>query len=74
MRVIGDPGPANNGLFYIHSDHLGSTSVLTKYSDGYIRTDSLTRHAPFGAYRTGGPNQITDRGFTGQKENMSGLG
>jgi RHS repeat-associated protein len=73
MRVTGDPTSSNNGRFYIHSDHLGSTSVLTKYSDGCIRTDSLTRYTPFGAYRSGGRNPITDRGFTGQRENM-GLG
>ena len=71
MRVTGDPAAANNGLFYIHSDHLGSTSVLTKYSDGYIVSSSLTRYTPFGGYRTGGPSQITDRAFTGQKENMA---
>ena len=71
MRVSGDPEAANNGLFYIHSDHLGSTSVLTKYSDGYIVGSSLTRYIPFGGYRTGGPNPLTDRAFTGQKENMA---
>ena len=70
VRVTGDPNPANNGRFYIHSDHLGSTSALTKYSDGYIVGSSLTRYTPFGSYRTGGPNQITDRAYTGQKENM----
>ncbi len=71
VRVTGDPEAANNGLFYIHSDHLGSTSVLTKYSDGYIVSSSLTRYTPFGGYRSGGPNPLTDRAFTGQKENMA---
>ncbi len=70
MRVTGDPVAANNGLFYIHSDHLGSTSVLTNYSDGYI-VGSLTRYTPFGSYRTGGPNELTDRAYTGQRENMA---
>ncbi|HFQ94251.1 MAG TPA: hypothetical protein ENK32_09595 [Anaerolineae bacterium] len=32
---------------------------------------SLTRYTPFGGYHTGGPNQITDRAYTGQKENMA---
>ncbi len=71
VRVTGDPVAANNGLFYIHSDHLGSTNVLTKYSDGYIVSSSLTRYTPFGSYRSGGRNQITDRAYTGQKENMA---
>ncbi|MBE2201541.1 MAG: hypothetical protein IAE79_23215 [Anaerolinea sp.] len=31
----------------------------------------ITRYLPFGGYRGGsGPNQVTDRGFTGQPENM----
>ncbi|MBK7920668.1 MAG: RHS repeat-associated core domain-containing protein [Chloroflexi bacterium] len=29
-----------------------------------------TRYLPFGGYRSGGPSTLTDRGFTGQKENM----
>jgi RHS repeat-associated protein len=54
MRISGDPVSTNNGLFYIHSDHLGST----------------TRYLPFGGYRGTAPTQtITDRDFTGQKEN-----
>ncbi len=69
-RVTGDPDPANNGRFYIHSDHLGSASALTKYSDGAIVGGSLTRYTPFGSYRSGGPSQITDRAYTGQRENM----
>ena len=42
---------SNNGIFYLFADHLGSTVVLTKDSDGYIRTDSLVRYNPFGGYR-----------------------
>ena len=78
VRVTGDPTSSNNGLFYIHSDHpsallrtgLGSTSVLTKYSDGYIRADSLARYAPFGGWRTEPTTNLTDRAYTGQRENM----
>ena len=44
--------------------------MLTKYSDGTIVGSSLTRYTPFGGYRTGGPNQLTDRAYTGQRENM----
>ena len=66
-RVSGDPNPANNGLFYLYSDHLGSASAIQKSGSAAI----VTRYLPFGGYRPGsGPNQVTDRGFTGQKENM----
>jgi len=47
VKVDGDPVNDNNGIFYIHTDHLGSTVVLTKDSDGYIRDDSLVRYYPF---------------------------
>jgi hypothetical protein len=33
MRVQGDPNPANNGIFYFLTDHLGSTTV-TAGADG----------------------------------------
>ncbi|VAW30617.1 hypothetical protein MNBD_CHLOROFLEXI01-2106, partial [hydrothermal vent metagenome] len=57
--------------FYLFTDHLGSTVVLTKDSDGYILADSLTRYMPFGEYRGTAPSQaMTDQGYTGQKENM----
>ena len=28
MRVVGDPIPANNGVFYLLGDHLGSTNIV----------------------------------------------
>ncbi len=68
VRVTGDPDPTNNGLFYLHSDHLGSTSAMSNSSGQLV--GEVTRYYPFGDYRSGGPNAITDRGFTGQKENM----
>ena len=34
MRVQGDPDPANNGLFYLLTDHLGSTAVTANSSGG----------------------------------------
>ncbi|MCA9957662.1 MAG: C39 family peptidase, partial [Anaerolineales bacterium] len=72
MRVSGDPDPATNGLFYLYSDHLGSASAMQK-DDGSAPT--ITRYTPFGDYRAdSGPNAVTDRGFTGQRENMDGLG
>jgi len=72
VRVSGDPNPANNGLFYLHSDHLGSVSAMSDENGNLV--GSVTRYTPFGEYRSGGPNPITDRAYTGQKENMADLG
>lgn len=70
FRVTGDPVSANNGLFYVLSDHLGSTSMLVNSNGGTV-TGSTTRYLPFGGYRGTAPTpSITDRDFTGQKENM----
>jgi RHS repeat-associated protein len=68
MRVTGDPVSGNNGLFYVLSDHLGSTSILSNSSGGVV-SGSTTRYLPFGGYRTTPSQTITDRDFTGQKEN-----
>jgi RHS repeat-associated protein len=70
-RVSGDPVSGNNGLFYIYSDHLGSSSLLVNSSNNPV-AGSRTWYLPFGGYRAGSaPTQtITDRDFTGQKENM----
>ncbi len=68
MRVSGDPVAANKGLHTLYSDHLGSNSAM-QAPDGSI---TRTRYEPFGAYRGGsGGNAITDRGFTGHKQNDS---
>ena len=69
VRVAGDPDSTNNGRFYLYSDHLGSASAMQKDDDS---APIVTRYLPFGGYRGGsGPNAVTDRGFTGQRENMS---
>ncbi|MBK6328236.1 MAG: peptidoglycan DD-metalloendopeptidase family protein [Chloroflexi bacterium] len=49
------------------STSLGSASALVTSSGQKVNE---TRYLPFGGYRSGGPSTITDRGFTGQKENM----
>ncbi len=80
VRVSGDPDPANNGRFYLYTDHpstllrtgLGSTSAMSDENGNLV--GSVTRYTPFGDYRSGGPNGITGRAFTGQKENMADLG
>jgi hypothetical protein len=40
----------NNGLFYIHTDHLGSTSLLVNSSNNPV-AGSRTWYLPFGGYR-----------------------
>ncbi|MCB8922752.1 MAG: hypothetical protein H6662_14285 [Ardenticatenaceae bacterium] len=73
VRVTGDLDIANDGLFYLYSDHLGSASAIQR--DGGVSAPIVTRYLPFGGYRTGsGPNEVTDRGFTRQRENMADLG
>jgi RHS repeat-associated protein len=70
-RVSGDPVSTNNSLFFFYSDHLGSTSMLHKPGQSVPFTGSTTRYLPFGGYRGTAPSQaITDRDFTGQRENM----
>jgi RHS repeat-associated protein len=69
VRVSGDPVTANNGLFYYHTDHLGSTAALTKGSDGAVLGSSVARYYPFGAYRTAPTPTVTDREYTGHRHN-----
>jgi len=72
VRVTGDPDPANNGIFYLHTDHLSSVSAMSDANSNLV--GDATRYRPFGGYRNGRSNPITDRGFTGQRENVSDLG
>ena len=51
VRVTGDPDPTNNGLFYLHSDHLGSVSAMSDVN-GNLVLDSTARYTPFGDWRT----------------------
>jgi RHS repeat-associated protein len=69
IKVEGDPNSANNGIFYIHTDHLGSTTVLGKGSASTPFPGSLTRYYPFGGYRTSPSQSVTDRGYTGHRHN-----
>ncbi|MEZ4513968.1 MAG: RHS repeat-associated core domain-containing protein [Chloroflexota bacterium] len=69
FRVAGDPVTTNNGLFFIYGDHLGSTTMLGT-SGGAFVAGLLGRYRPYGSYRGTAPTQtITDRDFTGQREN-----
>ncbi len=66
MRVTGDPEAANNGRHYLYADHLGSINAIQRQNGALEQM----RYTPFGGYRQGGPNIITDRAYTGQRENM----
>jgi hypothetical protein len=58
MRVTGTPNP---GLYYILSDNLGSTSVVTNASGGVVGTQG---YYPFGETRYGTGTLFTDKLFT----------
>jgi RHS repeat-associated protein len=68
VRITGDPN-GNDGLHYLYTDHLGGINAIQRPNGALEQM----RYYPFGRYRSGGPSPITDRGFTGQRENM-GLG
>jgi RHS repeat-associated protein len=57
----------NGQLRYVHSDHLGSVSLLTD-ADGKVVPGSVQRFFPFGKVRAGQPVLLpTGRNFTGQQ-------
>jgi RHS repeat-associated protein len=60
MRVLTATGDA---LYYLHSDHLGSTSLTTNSSGGEVARQT---YYPYGQVRSGG-GLPTDVGFTGQR-------
>ena len=72
-RISGNQ-EGDNGLFYIHSDHLGSTSIMS-YGQGHSQQGqevlgSQASYLPFGDWRVEPGHELTDQGFTGQKHNM----
>ncbi len=69
VQVVG----GNNALYYLLTDHLGSTRrVLT--ASGAPVTGSTSRYLPFGGWRTEPTSNLTDRGFTGHLHNNLGSG
>ena len=67
VQVVG----GSNTVYYLHSDHLGSTTALSSSAvGGGLISGSTTRYYPFGAWRTIPTQTLTDRGFTGHLENM----
>jgi RHS repeat-associated protein len=55
-------------LYYIHTDHLGSTSLMSD-ADGQKVETSVARYLPYGRWRTEPTADLTDRGYTGHKHN-----
>jgi RHS repeat-associated protein len=60
MRVLTATG---NTLYYLHSDHLGSTSLTT---DSGGNVTARQNYYPYGSIRSGG-GMPTDMGYTGQR-------
>jgi RHS repeat-associated protein len=77
-RISGDPDPDKNGLFFLHSDHLGSNSFMsygaghTSGTAGAMVLGTLARYLPFGDWRAQPSADLTDIGFTGHKGNNLG--
>jgi RHS repeat-associated protein len=66
MRVLTETG---NTLYYLHSDHLGSTSLTT---DSSVNVTARQNYYPYGSIRSGG-GMPTDMGYTGQRLDSTGL-
>jgi RHS repeat-associated protein len=66
MRVVGDPVPANNGLFYLLGDHLGGTNIVANPSG--IMLHEL-RYRAWGEIRyPTTPTANTDYRYTSQRQ------
>jgi RHS repeat-associated protein len=66
VRVSGDATPANNGLFYLLTDHLGSTSITANGTTGALVSEM--RYKPWGETRWSSGTTPTSKHFTGQIE------
>jgi RHS repeat-associated protein len=64
LRVLTQTG---NTLYYLHSDHLGSTSLSTD-ANGAEVPNSRQSYYPFGEIRVPGNGLPTDIAFTGQRK------
>ena len=60
----------NSVLYYLHTDHLGSTRVVTGSTGQAV---SLNAYYPFGASKYTGGARPTDMDFTGQRLDATGL-
>jgi RHS repeat-associated protein len=76
MRVM-PPNDATGTLYYLHADHLGSTSVTTCGSGACGTAGSVVArqwYYPYGAVRGSVGTLPTQRTFTGQYSHDAGLG
>ena len=71
-RVQGDPVAQNNGVFFLHADHLGSTSLATD-ANGAVVPNSRQLYDAWGNVRTKGTGLPTDVSFTGKHIDGTGL-
>lgn len=60
----------NGTLYFLQSDHLGSTSLMTNTS-GYSVSGTTARYLPYGGYRTTPTAGLTEMGYTGHHQNDS---
>lgn len=60
----------NGTLYFLQSDHLGSTSLMTN-SSGYSVSGTTARYLPYGGYRTTPTAGLTEMGYTGHHHNDS---
>ena len=66
VQVVG----GSNTLYYLYTDHLGSTVTHSTLSGSIVPNSNIAYYLPYGSYRGTPPTQtLTDRDFTGQREN-----
>lgn len=67
FRIVGGE---NVGLYFRHTDSLGSTTVLSDAGGQKVEGSEVV-YAPFGEVREGELSELTDFGFTGQRTDRS---
>src|SRR5207249_12270134 len=67
MRVL---SASTSALYYLTSDHLGSPSLTTDASGNIV---SRQMYLPYGQVRLTSGTLPTDKGFTGQRLDVTGL-
>ncbi|MFZ0544132.1 MAG: hypothetical protein WAM60_01750 [Candidatus Promineifilaceae bacterium] len=68
IQVTTVPTDTNDGLYFVHTDQLGSISAMSDATGQLV--GNIVRFDPFGDYRPGsGANDLTDQGYTGHKHN-----
>ncbi len=60
----------SNNVLHLHNAHVGSNSVMSYSSSAAEVSGSRTRYLPYGDWRTTPTQTYTDRGYTGQLEDM----